>query len=74
MVVQPPQAHNHKKKYNNYRKGWYFWFDDDNKMSYNYIFSIRFNNTTLHIAKKIRKVPERTHYILDKLSRQNIPN
>ena len=36
MMVQPPQAHNHEK-YDNNGKGWYFRFDDDNKMIYKYI-------------------------------------
>ena len=34
MMVPTPQAHNYGK-YDN-RKGWYFRFDDDNKMSYHY--------------------------------------
>ena len=28
------------EKYDNNGKGWYFWFDDDNNMSYKYILSI----------------------------------
>ena len=39
MMVQPPQANYHRKEYDNSRKGWYFPFDDDNKMSYKYILS-----------------------------------
>ena len=39
MMVQPSQAHNHEKIDNN-GKGWYFRFDDDNKMTYIYILSI----------------------------------
>ena len=39
MVVQPTQAHNHGK-YDNKGKGWYFRFDDDDKISYNYILLI----------------------------------
>ena len=40
MMVQPPQAHNHQKKYDNNMKGWYFRSDDDNTISYRYILSI----------------------------------
>ena len=32
--------HTTTEKYENNGKGWYFPFDDDNKMSYNYILSI----------------------------------
>ena len=28
------------KKYESSAKSWYFWFEEDNKMSYRYIFSI----------------------------------
>ena len=40
MMVQPPQAHNHEKNMTRMGKGWYYRFDDDNKMSYEYIPSI----------------------------------
>ena len=33
------RAHNHGR-YDNIEKGWYFRFDDQNKMSYEYILSI----------------------------------
>ena len=32
--------HKTTEKYDNNGKGWYFQFDDDNKMSYKYILSI----------------------------------
>ena len=35
MIVQPPQAHNHKNDNNG--NDWYFRFDDDNEMNYKYI-------------------------------------
>ena len=34
-MVQPPRVHNHGK-YDNNGKGWYFRFDDENKMSYKF--------------------------------------
>ena len=36
IYMEPQQAHNHRK-YDNNGKGWYFRFDDDDTMSYNYI-------------------------------------
>ena len=39
MMAQPPQANNHGK-YKNNGKVWYFRFDYDNVMSYEYILSI----------------------------------
>ena len=39
MMLQPSQSHSHLK-YNINGKGWYFRFDDDNKMRYKDIFSI----------------------------------
>ena len=41
MMVQPPQAHNHRK-YDNNGKSLYFRFDDDDTMSYNYIIEITY--------------------------------
>ena len=38
MIVQPPQAHNHKNDNNG--NDWYFRFDDDYEMNYKYISSI----------------------------------
>ena len=38
-MVQPFQAHSHGKNDNN-GKGWYFSFEDDNKVSYKYILPI----------------------------------
>ena len=52
-------------KYDNNGNSWYFRFDDDNKKSYEWASS---THTNLHIATKIRKVTERTNYILDTLS------
>ena len=39
LMVKPHQAHSHAK-YANIGKGWYFRFNDDNKMRYKYILSI----------------------------------
>ena len=39
MIVQLPEAYN-QSKYDNNGKGRYFWFDDDNNMSCEYILSI----------------------------------
>ena len=38
-MYQTSQTHDHGKKYNNGKDG-YFRFDDDNNMSYRYILSI----------------------------------
>ena len=32
--------HTTTEKYENNGNGWYFWFDDDNKVNYKYILSI----------------------------------
>ena len=70
MTVQPPQAHSHEK----YENNWYFRFENDNTMSYKYILSITWTwsasltDTAPHIVKKIKKVAERTDYILGILS------
>ena len=70
--------HTTMEKYNNIGKVWYFRFDDDDKMSYKYI-KLSYENilsitetwmdiltyTTSHIAQKIKKVTEKTNYILD---------
>ena len=36
MMVQPHQAQEHWKVYDNNGKDWYFRFDADNEMSYKY--------------------------------------
>ena len=73
MVVQAPQTYNHGK-YDNTEKVWYLLFDDDDKTSYKYIFSIsetwlvQINTYNTYIAKMTKKVIEKTIYILDTLS------
>ena len=39
MKVQPPLEHNYRIIWQQW-KGWQFWFDYDNKISYKYILSI----------------------------------
>ena len=39
MIVHPLQAHNNAK-YDNNEESWYFRFQDNNTMSYKYIFLI----------------------------------
>ena len=62
------------RKYDNNGKGWYFRYDDANKMSYKWILSItctwmgQYNNTIPRIAKKISKETEGTYYTLDTIA------